>query len=685
MKWFSAKLDSLLNKFEIRGMVLLSLLFQIILIALGNRRKHSTRNWIRVVLWLVYLSADWVATVALGVLSSGDSTPYVKDGSFDSNYVITAFWAPFLLVHLGGPDTITAYSLEDNELWLRHLLGLVVQVFVAFYVFTRALQPNPLNFVALPIFVAGIIKYGERTWILRSASSKHFRESLLPNPDPGPNYSKFIEEYVLKEKEGFELSWSVSEAPKGVAHKYATGKNDIIPNASILNAAYEFFLTFKRLFADLILSFQDLEKSLSFFQESSWDNAFKVIEVELGFMYDVLYTKASIIHSIWGAALRATSLFSTTIGLIVFCVIDWKGYKKVDLCISLVLLIGAIGLEVYAVLLLLSSDWTLLLLSKLKNPLIDFIYKFISCFSWITSKKKWSNSMAQYNLLTSCLNNKATIWHFIKNRIFSQILDDYQDVNSLDIPTDINISIFSQLVEKSKGASDFRMCKKLCGARGEYVLKKHKCVDKFAWSVEFEFDHSILLWHLATDLCYLTDKKQNPDSVLNSNCRISKLLSDYMLYLLVKRPFMLPNGIGQIRFQDTCAEATEFFQEIKITLDEDEACRKLLQVEIIIPPHEVKGDRSKSVLFDACKLAKSLQSLECEELWEKQQKWEMMSHMWIEILSYAACHCTWNDHAKQLRRGGELITHVWLLMAHLGLTEQFQITHGHARTKLVVQ
>lgn len=229
------------------------------------------------------------------------------------------------------------------------------------------------------------------------------------------------------------------------------------------------------------------------------------------------------------------------------------------------------------------------------------------------------------------------------------------------------------------------MCKKLCGARGEYVLKKHKCVDKFAWSVEFEFDHSILLWHLATDLCYLTDKKQNPDSVLNSNCRISKLLSDYMLYLLVKRPFMLPNGIGQIRFQDTCAEATEFFQEIKITLDEDEACRKLLQVEIIIPPHEVKGDRSKSVLFDACKLAKSLQSLECEELWEKQQKWEMMSHMWIEILSYAACHCTWNDHAKQLRRGGELITHVWLLMAHLGLTEQFQITHGHARTKLVVQ
>ena len=33
----SGKLDSVLNKFEIRGMVLLSLFLQIVLIALGNR------------------------------------------------------------------------------------------------------------------------------------------------------------------------------------------------------------------------------------------------------------------------------------------------------------------------------------------------------------------------------------------------------------------------------------------------------------------------------------------------------------------------------------------------------------------------------------------------------------------------------------------------------------------------
>lgn len=41
----------------------------------------------------------------------------------------------------------------------------------------------------------------------------------------------------------------------------------------------------------------------------------------------------------------------------------------------------------------------------------------------------------------------------------------------------------------------------------------------------------------------------------------SKHISDYMLYLLVECPLMLPIGFGTIRFRDTCAEAEEFLGE----------------------------------------------------------------------------------------------------------------------------
>lgn len=56
---------------------------------------------------------------------------------------LVAFWAPFLLLHLGGPDTITAFSLEDNELSLRYFLYLGTQLFASAYVFVRSF-PNDI-------------------------------------------------------------------------------------------------------------------------------------------------------------------------------------------------------------------------------------------------------------------------------------------------------------------------------------------------------------------------------------------------------------------------------------------------------------------------------------------------------------------------------------------------------------
>ena len=98
----------------------------------------------------------------------------------------------------------------------------------------------------------------------------------------------------------------------------------------------------------------------------------------------------------------------------------------------------------------------------------------------------------------------------------------------------------------------------------------------------------------------------------------------------------------------------------------DHARMFLLEVSTEVPPSKVKGDRSKSVLFEGCRLAKSLQCLEIEK------KWELVSHVWVEMLCYAANKCRWNHHAQQL------------LLAHCGITEQFQISKGHARAKLIV-
>ncbi|XP_034696411.1 uncharacterized protein LOC117922381 [Vitis riparia] len=309
-----------------------------------------------------------------------------------------AFWAPFLLLHLGGPDTITAYSLEDNELWLRHLLGLVVQVGVAFYVFLRSWAGTRLTFLSIPMFVAGIIKYGERTWVLMSTSNNHLRESLLPSPDPGPDYVEIMREAtaIVFHKDKGDIT-----SPDG---KY------IDEAYSLFDKAYSLFKNqFRHLYADLILSFSDRKNSEPIIRHLSPEEAFQVVEMEVSFMYDVLYTKATVVYSLLGILFRTASFFSTISTLVIFCFfIDKHEFSNIDINITYLLLLGAIFLEIYAIIMLILSDWSIVWLSSKKNSLTDSICRAITPFrSVLTSDKRWSGRMAQNNLINSCLRDNT--------------------------------------------------------------------------------------------------------------------------------------------------------------------------------------------------------------------------------------------------------------------------------------
>uniref|UniRef100_A0A7N2LMG8 DUF4220 domain-containing protein n=1 Tax=Quercus lobata TaxID=97700 RepID=A0A7N2LMG8_QUELO len=185
-------------------------------------------------------------------------------------------------------------------------------------------------------------------------------------PDTGPNYSKFMREYTLTQFEGFHVL--ADEVIEAQVVNLSSVENDSIRDATELVTAYDLIYIFKCLFVDLILGFDDRDNSRSLFKEISWNKAFKVIEMELGFI-------------------RAA------------------------------------------------------------------------------------------------------------------------------------------------------------------VLEKYR-------GLQVEFDQSILIWHIDTDLCYYSDWRDQ-DAIM-PNGKLSKWQSQYALYLLVMCPFMLPMGLGMIRFRDTCADVTIF-------------------------------------------------------------------------------------------------------------------------------
>ena len=151
------------------------------------------------------------------------------------------------------------------------------------YVFLRAWTNTATNFLAVPLFIPGIIKIWERVWVLRPASSENFKASMLPHPDPGPNYARYMEEYRSKKDEGYDVrSDAFGEVQVVGDISFTAPENVMIADAATLQDSYVFFKTFRQLFTDLILGIQDKVNSQSFIQNVSFDDVFKVIEVGLG-------------------------------------------------------------------------------------------------------------------------------------------------------------------------------------------------------------------------------------------------------------------------------------------------------------------------------------------------------------------------------------------------------------------
>ncbi|TYI92114.1 hypothetical protein E1A91_D02G044800v1 [Gossypium mustelinum] len=633
LRTLSDRILSLWLEWELRAMVIVSLTVQLTLIKLGSRRRFSDRNskTVSFFLWTLYLFADWLAALTLGTL--------LRSRKDEVTNPRVLFWAPFLLLHLGGPDTITAYSLSDNELWPRHFFGMCFHIGVALYVYVKfwTIATPPVIFMAIPIIIVGVIKYGERVWSLFKASSVRFRKS------------------VFSDDKGSPLEVEHSQSPS--------------------ERAFHLFQVFKPMFADLKLR---IYKNLSYVFELdqnkvSAEAAFTIVEIELGFLYDLLYTKIPIVITRLGVILRFICLSFITCTLLAFFVFVKLHDSRVDIAVSCLLMVGAIFLEIYSALLHLRSDWGLYWLDQQNNRFLRLIGPKLVRF---TKPKEGIRSMAQHSLLDYCLPPRKLNLAAVLNLFDSEDrMGKYLHTGWKEVSFELKQFIYSGLQEKRKkyAETEFKNLSELLDDRGSSVLKgMGGSSEDNLWSVrEVEFTHSLLLWHVATEVVFHDDNHRYRAVQLEQYCRISKVLSDYMMYLLFLCPAMLPEGIGNIRHQDTCTEAMNF------ALDKfqfKEAVRGLFGMDIRSRSFFIQmGNSRKSAFFEGCQIAEQLQSLVSMFQWDNQDKWKLIADLWLNMLTYAAAQCSWKEHARQLQHGEEFITHVALLMAHLGLSTKIQM------------
>ncbi|CAM0146836.1 unnamed protein product [Urochloa decumbens] len=564
---------------------------------------------LRLFIWIAYLGADMLAVYALGYLARHEDA-----------HPMSFFWAPFLLIHLGGQDTITAFAMEDNKLWLRHLLNLMVQTVLAIYVFWKSMGRHDMQLLlsGIFVFVAGIIKYGERIWALRCGSF----ESL---------------EDLSEDQYGYSLQQVIDED---------TGySNTVLLGLSSMQDAHEFFVAHAEYFF-----------GSGYFRmphvKQGFNRALKLMEIELGVMYNDIYTKAFVLRTRSGIILRYISQMCTIVAFVVFLEGNRGSYGSIDVAITYVLFIGGLLLEVCAVTCLMASPWTWAWLKVRKCDMLARLSWFLfssPLIGWPEERSLWSNALGQYNFsgwlegidqprfcnqqLMSIVKGAAKFFGVGTKKIFwmSKMLE----TEYIKADTQTMECLF-------EGVSRFAV--KHLHDPGEWSnigpILKHAL-----YLYGNDFGRTIVLMHLTTELqlkkhhCSDMEAKTEDTIVLVEVCR---KLSRYMMYLLVTHPSLLPLNKSAPYTLDN------FYNQI---LHHALSMINFTQVD----PHPGK------------------------------ETLEEIKEAWIRLIIYAAAKSRPEMHAAQLAKGGELLTFVWLQLGHYGfgpMDARIQLTSKRSNSSI---
>ncbi|KAK8626694.1 hypothetical protein V6N13_134327 [Hibiscus sabdariffa] len=407
--------------------------------------------------------------------------------------------------------------------------------------------------------------------------------------------------------------------------------------------------------------------------------AINFVQIELEFLYDLLYTKNPVQLRNHAASLILRCIcFSSVVSLLVAFSFLYRKIEDstIDVAVTYVLLSGAVWLESYSFYMHVRSKWTMLRYANARDKLHKLYHWIVRNRLHQIKSKVGIRKMAQHDLLAFCARAKASKFTpVLRVMDTGNLLQKFWHTEWKPVDIELKEFIYFHLKEKrsefEKERFEHECLEKILGEKGDNVIREKglPLQDEYWKTESTDFTRRIFVWHIATSLFYHDDLSKHRRNTCDSIREISKSLSDYMMYLVLVRPAMLPNGFSEMVNKETYLQIQRISQT-KTKMNMKVPMKEFIEALLCSPSDFGFTELSETgALWDGVKFAKQLQSLRSDR-WDDEEKWKMISEVWMEMMVYSASRCSWTEHAQQLRHGGELLTHVALIMAHLGLSTQ---------------
>ncbi|KAK1632422.1 hypothetical protein QYE76_006737 [Lolium multiflorum] len=669
---------------------------------LGSLRRRSSNKALHAVVLGAYTLSYLLVSYSLGLMQ--DSEDYFTE---------FAVWAVCLLMLLGGTDNLMACKLDDVDNWksfhVRHLFkGALVVLIVAVYGGEVSEYQKPL----WGILCVNILQSCVRIKSMRDASKSNL---LSKNVKPISDYMKGEDKRQLSSAVTMKgYRYVVAGEPSLRKHgkeavdgsrddKEITTVEQIYEcEGSLLSSKSKRGMRLKDICLSMALS-KMLNRRFAGFElaevkanrqktndfvfqgllagDNKYERAFRVIEVELGFVYDLYYTRYPFLYQ----KIRHFAL-ALPVAMVTFC--SWLTYElsekhkikqgeDIPLTATLCLMAVVTFLEAFQLYLHMASDWFKVALIRgyvtrhylQRSGCTCFSHMVIGLVLRLKALRPWESKLGQYSLLEkyNSTRYRSNCCHVITLFLVDKAKKGRKRGDLVKLSTQVKRAVIDSLI-RSKGQL----------ANGARSLEDNGVHELLSWACAASDEtliHSILVWHVATTICknqldaeptkgakQIAAEDSSAVSTaapsVQDSSAVASSLSQYCAYLVAFSPDLLPgHSYDSESILDQSIEDARSFAPLKGTKKMKDKCKILLSTSI----------NDNHPVAQGARLARQLM-----EIQDKALRWKVLSDFWAEMMLYVA-PCDDGQaraHLEALARGGEFITHLWALLTHAGVLKR---------------
>ncbi|KAK3434053.1 hypothetical protein EUGRSUZ_D01478 [Eucalyptus grandis] len=375
---------------------------------------------------------------------------------------------------------------------------------------------------------------------------------------------------------------------------------------------------------------------------NGYERAFRVVELELSFLFDHFYTKYPTIFQQLGLKNKVIELLLLVIGVPVMIGLCFPWYDSnrsqgevqlatagglsIDFLVTAIILTAFTCVELVQFFVMGISEWMKVILlckyvlnnwwqeSKLMEKPIGLICR-------TQFLKPWERKLRQYSLLESNGQKGST---------------------TTELSSEVKKAVFRSLMANPETWKN-----------GETSLRLNEVEDQLSWACKFETQTQVILvWHVATSMF------EHTVPILGSNFLVATNLSKYLAYLIAFYSKLLPDhsSDSEYIFKKVIIEARRLLKGCKTI---EERIRKLNKIG------KTTKDTGK-VIIQGARLGQQLLDVENEPNFI----WKVLAEFWAEMMVYVAPSENAIEHAEHLAMGGEFVTHLWALVSHIGIKRE---------------